>query len=104
MDYSYLGTQIRHYRRQRGFNQAQLAHAVGLSTAHIGHIERGTRRASLETVVAISRELDVSLDVLIFPEKHPSGTAAVSHAQQLLEKLSEAQEIAGLLLSRHVDG
>lgn len=101
MDYTYLGLQIRHYRRQKGLNQAQLAEGVGLSAAHVGHIERGTRRASLETVVAISRMLDVSLDILIFPEKHPSSTAVVSHARQLAEKLSEAQELAALLLSGH---
>lgn len=49
-------------------SQNDLAAALGLSAAHVGHIERGSRHASLETVVAISQQLEVSLDQLIFPE------------------------------------
>lgn len=104
MDYPYLGAQIRYFRRQKGYSQAQLAKSLGLSAAHVGHIERGSRRASLETVVAISRELDVSLDVLIFPEKQPSRTATLSQARLLVDKLTEAQELAGLILGVHADG
>ncbi len=74
MDYHYLGKQIRTYRRACGMSQSALAQNVGLSAAHIGHIERGTRRASLETVVAISQQLHVSLDVLIFEEAQPTAS------------------------------
>lgn len=57
-------------------SQTELAVALGLSAAHVGHIERGSRHASLETVVAISQQLEVSLDQLIFPmtvEKERNG-------------------------------
>lgn len=98
MDYHYMGKQIRHYRRQRGMSQSELAAALGLSAAHVGHIERASRRASLETVVAICEQLNVSLDVLIFPQSDPEKTAARPSAELLLEKLKEAQQLAADLL------
>jgi transcriptional regulator with XRE-family HTH domain len=99
MDYQYMGMQIRHYRRQRGMSQTQLADALGLSAAHVGHIERASRRASLETVVAICEQLNVSMDVLIFPQHNPANAAAQPSAELLLEKLSEVQQLAVKLLS-----
>ena len=42
-DYAALGERIRRARKQKHLTQEQLAEACDLSTAHIGHIERGTR-------------------------------------------------------------
>lgn len=65
MDYVAIGARIRAYRKQRGMTQAALAKSVGISTSFIGHIERGTRIASLETLVGLSEILDVSIDTLV---------------------------------------
>jgi len=62
-------------------SQTELAEALDISAAHVGHIERGTRHASLETVVAISQRLEVSLDELIFP----ANIAQVKHYANLNE-------------------
>lgn len=43
-------------------SQEQLAEMVGVSTSFIGHIERGTRVPSLDTVWRICKALDVSMD------------------------------------------
>ena len=51
-------------RQGRGITQEQLAEMCDLS-AHIGHVERGTRALSLETLVKISLILDVSTDYLL---------------------------------------
>lgn len=93
MDYTYMGKQIRHYRRARGMSQTALAEALGLSAAHVGHIERGSRHASLETVVAISRQLEVSLDVLIF-----SRAASTSNDDQRIHQLRQLLHSAGELI------
>ena len=98
MDYFYMGRQIRHYRRVRGMSQSELAAALGLSAAHVGHIERGSRHASLETVVAISQQLEVSLDTLIFsqPVAMPCNleNTPIHQLRQLL--LSAGEIIDGL--------
>lgn len=65
MDYQAMGTRIRQLRKQNGMTQAELAKKVGISTSFMGHIERGTRIASLETLVSLSQTLDVSLDSLV---------------------------------------
>ena len=90
MDYTYMGKQIRRYRRARGMSQTALAEALGLSAAHVGHIERGSRHASLETVVAI-RQLEVSLDALIFPCAASTNTddQRVHQLRQLLLSMGE---------------
>ena len=74
-------------------SQAELAAALGLSAAHVGHIERGSRHASLETVVAISQHLDVSLDALIFPYNKACSAADNDQLHQLRQLLLSAGEI-----------
>ena len=65
MDYVALGKRIRQERTARKWTQARLAREVHLSISFLGHVERGTRKASLETVVAIANALQVSLESLL---------------------------------------
>jgi transcriptional regulator with XRE-family HTH domain len=65
MDYIDLGHRVRKQRTQRGWTQEALAERVNVSTSFVGHVERGTRKASLETLVAIANVLNVSLDYLL---------------------------------------
>ena len=65
MDYVDLGHRIRKQRTQRGWTQEALAERINVSTSFVGHVERGTRKASLETLVAMANVLDVSLDYLL---------------------------------------
>ncbi len=85
-------------------SQTDLAAAIGLTAAHVGHLERGSRRASLETMVAISRKLSVSMDVLLFPEAGQEGASESSTAQLLYDKLAEATGLAAVLLTENADG
>jgi len=71
-DYSALGTRIRKARKQQNLTQEQLAEACNLSTAHIGHIERGTRALSIESLISLSKVLNVSTDYLLL---HISNSA-----------------------------
>lgn len=72
MDYVLMGAQIRARRITLGMTQAELAERVSVSTAFIGHIERGTRIPSLATMVSIAAALHVTVDALLpghfFPE------------------------------------
>ena len=62
MDYSAMGKKIRRKRREMDITQAQLAELAGISTAFVGHIERGTRVLSVETLCRICKALGVSAD------------------------------------------
>lgn len=65
MDYIDLGRRVRKQRVSLDWTQEQLAEKVGVSTSFVGHVERGSRKASLETLVSIANALDVSLDYLL---------------------------------------
>lgn len=65
MDYVDLGRRVRRQRSVLGWTQAQLAEHIGVSTSLVGHVERGSRKASLETLVALANALGVSLDYLL---------------------------------------
>ena len=66
IDYKALGKRIKNKRKEKHLTQEQLSEICDLSTAHIGHIERGTRIMSVDVLVRLSRALDVSLDYLLF--------------------------------------
>ena len=65
MDYEKLGKNVRIKRKTKGLTQEQLAEQSGISLSFLGHIERGSRKASLETLVSIANALGVSPDYLL---------------------------------------
>lgn len=70
MDYQDLGRRVRNVRQHAGLTQEMLAEKVGISASFLGHIERGTRAASLETFVALCNELCISPVYLLQASLH----------------------------------
>jgi len=68
IDYTEIGHKIRKARITYSYTQEQLAELCGISTAFLGHIERGTRAMSLETLITICSVLNISLDYLLLDE------------------------------------
>ncbi len=83
VDYYALGGRIRSAREEKRLTQEQLGEICSLSTAHIGHIERGTRTPSVDTVCSIANALGVSLDKLLFDSF--DGEDALVHLSSLLK-------------------
>ena len=65
INYVALGKRIRQSRKQAKLTQEQLAEATALSVSYVGHVERGTRISSIDTLFKISAVLNVSMDYLI---------------------------------------
>lgn len=65
MDYIGMGCRICAMRKQRGLSQEKLAELIDRSCSFTGHIERGTRKPSLETLVEIAVALSCSADDLL---------------------------------------
>lgn len=63
--YIQLGKRIRQQRILARMTQEKLAEAAEISLSFLGHIERGTRKASLDTVVKICNALQVSPNTLL---------------------------------------
>ncbi len=90
IDYISLGERIRKARKSKHMTQETLAEICSLSCAHIGHIERGTRIPSLDTIFRISQALGVSLDYLIF-DSLGDDTDSISSIERILEGVDKTQ-------------
>jgi transcriptional regulator with XRE-family HTH domain len=60
-----LGVRIRSAREARGWSQADLAEASGLTPNYVGVLERGEKLPALETLVTVSDVLGQSLSGLL---------------------------------------
>ncbi len=65
INYKDFGMRVRTLRRKQSMTQEDLAEKAGLSPSFIGHIERGTRIASLETLVELCNALQTSPQYLL---------------------------------------
>lgn len=63
--YTSIGLRIRYLRRQRHWTQETLAERAGISPSFLGHIERGSRKLSVETLNRIALALNCSADELL---------------------------------------
>jgi len=61
---SVLSNNIRTFRKQNGFSQAQLADKIGVSQTAVFYWEKGTREPDVKTIMRISELLHVSLNDL----------------------------------------
>lgn len=74
LDYGRIGARIRQLRKARGWSQDKLARKCGISMSFLGHIERGTRIMSIETLNSICLALDASADELLWGVLNGSET------------------------------
>jgi transcriptional regulator with XRE-family HTH domain len=97
VDYKDLGLKVRQARKQMRLTQEQLAEQVGISSSFMGHIERGSRVASLETLVSLCNVLHVTPMYLLsasltrYDDNTPSGITPQERAR-LSEFLRLAQD------------
>ena len=92
--YRMVGKRVRQLRLQRCLTQEQLAERAGISTSFLGHIERGSRKLSLDSFCRIARALDCTANDLLPME---GGNARLS-ALELLRcaaMLAEAEDAPG---------
>lgn len=66
LDYAKVGARIRQIRKTKGWSQDELAKKCGITMNFIGHIERGTRKMSLDTFASLCRELDADANALLW--------------------------------------
>ncbi len=65
MLYEKIGRRIREKRIQAHLTQEQLASQADISLSFLGHIERGTRKLSVDTLYKIATALHCSADELL---------------------------------------
>ena len=65
MLYEDFGRRVRQQRIALQMTQEKLSERAGISLSFLGHIERGTRKASLDTVIKLCNALQVSPSILL---------------------------------------
>ncbi|MBE6542036.1 MAG: helix-turn-helix transcriptional regulator [Ruminococcaceae bacterium] len=60
-----FGKRIKDARKRRGFTQEVLAEKVDMAPTYISDIERGIKTPSLNTLVDLIKELEVSADYVL---------------------------------------
>ena len=65
LDLVTLGRYLQRQRKSRGMTQSECARAIHRSLPFYGHIDRGTRKMSMETFCELVLALDLSADELL---------------------------------------
>ena len=75
-------------QKKKRWTQKELAQRIGTSYKYISHVENGVKFPSLEMLICIARELDVSLDYLISSDILQNTPSSTEEIQQLLNNCS----------------
>ena len=90
IDYAAMGGRIRNARIAAGLSQSELAEKCNLSISFLGHIERGIRKMSLETLVTVCEILNLSADYLLQDEL-PASDAVIGNIITSVKKQGSYQ-------------
>lgn len=63
-----FASEVLRKRKVLGYTQRQLAEKLNMSIRTIQDLEHGTSNPKAETILLIARELNISLDAILFPE------------------------------------
>lgn len=83
MNYVFMGQKIRALRKQHSWKQDELAFRAGISVSFLGHIERGSRKASIETLISLANVLGVGCDYLLSDELNVTRDQSLQTAKPL---------------------
>lgn len=70
LDYTCLGMRIAKRRKNKGIKQNVLAERIGISNNYLSGIECGNEHPSLEIIIKICNELEVTPDYLLLGSMH----------------------------------
>ena len=103
INYVNLGEKIKSTRKERGYTQEKLAEICDISTGFLGHIERGTRKLSLDTLFCIATVLNVSIDYLLIDSANNFLEQMDSVARSLNPSAYNSFRKTVKILAEHID-
>ena len=60
-----LGLRIRYYRKEKHITQEKLAEICNLHPTYIGQLERGEKKATVESIYRIAKGLNIPISKLL---------------------------------------
>ncbi len=94
IDMSHIGKRLKEERKRLHRTQEEVAEAVELTPAFIGHIERGERSLSLDTLVKLCNYYGVTIDYLLADVLPANADTVAGQIQALLQGLSTEKQTA----------
>lgn len=91
IDYKELGKRIRAERRKQDLTQEKLAEMSDISDSFMGHIERGGRTLSIETLAKLANALNISIEYIVCGEFNYQPDMLPSEIHDALNKMSGNQ-------------
>lgn len=91
IDYVALGKRIRAERKRQELTQEQLAEMADISESFMGHIERGGRVLSVETLIKLANALNLSVEYIVCGEYNYQPTTLPSEIHEALARMSDRQ-------------
>ena len=92
-----LGKRIRTRRRELGMTQEILAETIGVSTSFVGHIERGSRKPSITTLVHLANALSSSANELLRDSLNTLNAVSLPEIALSKEQLETVQNVLEVL-------
>jgi len=92
LDYKAIGIRIRRFRKARGLTQQALAELSDQEPSNISHIERGTTKLSLPTIVNIANALEITVDDILCDSLEMAKAPYEREASDILSDCSHAEQ------------
>ena len=89
MDYEKMGLRIRKQRKEKNLTMEQLAEMIDVSLSFLGHIERGTRVASVETLAKLCKVLELDMHYVVFGYSSGYNARKIALLNDLKELVSK---------------
>ena len=83
---------LKKYREALGLTQETLAEMVGSEAQHISRLERAVNSPKLDTLVKISKALNVSVDSLLGLKEKKTRSIYADRLSRILESATEHQK------------
>lgn len=86
---------VKEARNRKNLTQEQLAEKLSISVKHMGAIEQGTKLCSVEIIVEISEQLEVSTDYLLKGMAAEQGEIKCRLEAAAMELLKLSEQFSG---------
>ena len=102
VDYVAIGNKLRAQRKRLGYTQEQVAEAIGITPAFMGHIERGERGMALDTLLHLCNFYHITMDYLWSDTLPPDEQQMAAQIAVMLKDKTPEQQAAVMDIVRTV--
>ena len=84
VNFGLIGKRIKEHRQRRNLTQEMLAELIEMSPGYISMVETGRKKASLDTLLSVSKVLNITLNELLTGNQIPLDTDYNSEIGELM--------------------